>query len=122
MKEETDQIDEGIKALVSYIEKSRCYLDPDFSLAQLTDVLHTNHHYVSCAISRLATNFNALLNSYRIKHAIKELENKPDYKLNELAIESGFNNRRTFYNAFKAETGKSPSEYKAQLKAKLKHK
>ncbi len=118
MKEVPDQIEVEYKKIISFIETSRCYLDPDYSLTQMTEVLHTNHHYISCAISHYKSNFNVLLNSYRIKHAIKELAKKPDYKIYELAIESGFNNRRTFYNAFKKHTGKSPTEYQNELKAK----
>jgi len=113
-----DLKDEEIYAIISYIESSRCYLDPDFSLNQMAQVLRTNHHYVSSAISRNNSNFNDLLNSYRIKHAISELERNPDIKINELALESGFNNRRTFYNAFKKQTGKTPSEYRSALKAR----
>ncbi len=113
-----DLMDEEIKAIIFYIESSRCYLDPDFSLAQMAQVMRTNHHYVSSAIARLNSNFNILLNSYRVKHAIGELEKNPNYKINELAIESGFNNRRTFYNAFKAQTGMTPSEYRSALRAR----
>jgi len=110
--------DEEIQTLITYIESSRCYLDPDYSLAQMAEVLHTNHHYVSSAISKLASNFNVLLNGYRIRHAISELQKNPDYKIHELALESGFNNRRTFYNAFKSQMGMSPSEYKNTLTSK----
>ncbi len=113
-----DLKDEEIYAIISYIESSRCYLDPDYSLTQMAQVLRTNHHYVSSAISRLNSNFNVLLNSYRIKHAINELERNPDYKITALALESGFNNRRTFYNAFKKQTGKTPSEYRSELKSR----
>ena len=76
-------------------------------------------HYLSEVLnSRLKQNFSDLINSYRIKEAIKMLKD-PNYeneKIINIAYDSGFNNKASFNNAFKKYTGMTPGKYKAQNK------
>ena len=63
--------------------------------------------------SKLNCSFPEFVNSLRVKTAIELLDkaNKHNMTIEAIAYESGFNNRTSFYNAFKKETGKLPSEY-----------
>jgi AraC-like DNA-binding protein len=57
--------------------------------------------------------FKDTINQFRIKWAISKLEEGylDSFTLESLGEECGFNSRTTFFNAFKKETGISPSEY-----------
>lgn len=106
----TEQLIAG--KVVSFLESSKCYLDPDLRLDYVCYSLGTNRTYASRAIKTIAPSFNALINGYRIRHAISILKEHPFMPFEMLSSQSGFNNRRTFYQAFKLETGQNPSVYR----------
>jgi len=60
-----------------------------------------------------ADHFRDFINSYRIRHALTLLDDfeKKNLTIESVAYESGFNNRTSFYNAFKKQTDKLPSAY-----------
>ena len=55
----------------------------------------------------------SLINKFRIQKAI-ELLRSSSLPLIDVAIEVGFNNRQSFFNAFKKYTGVSPNEYRRE--------
>lgn len=59
--------------------------------------------------------FVQFANEYRLVHASKLLAENP-MSISEVCLESGFNNFSHFNKSFKAFTGKSPSEYRNELK------
>lgn len=59
--------------------------------------------------------FTQFVNEYRLVHAIKLLAEKPS-SITDICFESGFNNFSHFNKLFKEYTGKSPSEYRKDLK------
>jgi len=59
--------------------------------------------------------FTSFLNEYRLAHAAKLLHEK-QISITEVCFESGFNNFSHFNKKFKAFTGKSPSNYRNELK------
>ena len=61
----------------------------------------------------MGTNFPAFLNGYRIRYAQQLMREHPDMPLRLVADESGFPNEITFLRNFKAQTGQTPSEWKA---------
>lgn len=103
------------KKVIDFLESSKCYLDSDLRLDYVCYSLATNRTYASRAIKTIAPSFNALINGYRIRHAISILKEHPFMPFEVLSSQSGFNNRRTFYQAFKYETGKTPSEYRHSM-------
>lgn len=62
-------------------------------------------------------NFAAFINRHRINYACKLIESTPEnqLKLDYIAIESGFNNRQTFYKTFHQITGVTPGKYHREL-------
>ena len=62
--------------------------------------------------------FTKFVNEYRVVHACKLLAEKP-IPITEVCLESGFNNFSHFNKTFKQYTGKSPSNYRNQLKLLL---
>ena len=59
----------------------------------------------------MGTNFNDFVNGFRISFAKKMLAEQNDSKLNEVALQAGFNSYSTFFRVFKDHTGISPSEF-----------
>lgn len=101
--------------VVSFLETTRCYLNPDLRLDYICYSLGTNRTYASRAVKTVAPSFSILVNGYRIRHAINILKEHPFMPFEAISSQSGFSNRRTFYQAFKTETGKTPSEYRLGL-------
>ncbi len=63
--------------------------------------------------------FTQFVNEYRLVHASKLLSEE-HLSITNIAYESGFNNFSHFNKQFKAYTGKSPSQYRNELKKVLK--
>ncbi len=104
------------RKLMSHLESQKPYLNPELRLTTLADQLSISQHQLSQVINEQAEmNFAELVNSYRIEEA-KELILK-EKKVIDAAYEVGFNNKTSFYKAFKRNTGKSPQDFKKSLKA-----
>jgi len=96
------------------MEKQKPFLDFDYTLSQMAKDLKVSPNILSMIInSKLNNSFPDFINSFRIKMAIELLEkaNKKNLTIEAIAYDSGFNNRTSFYNAFKKQTGKLPREY-----------
>jgi YesN/AraC family two-component response regulator len=96
------------------MEVDKPYLLTDFTLAELSSQLNVPTKTISMVVnSKLKSSFPELVNSYRIKFAIELLKDfkKKNLTIEAVAYESGFNNRTSFYNAFKKQTGKLPGDF-----------
>ncbi|WP_339921497.1 AraC family transcriptional regulator [uncultured Flavobacterium sp.] len=73
-----------------------------------------------CRYFKKITNktFTKFVNDYRLVHASKLLAEKP-ISISEISYESGFNNFGHFNKSFKEFTGKSPYQYRQELKSFL---
>ncbi len=71
------------------------------------------NHITYCLNNVLNIKFTALRMKYRVDHAKMLLSEGQHtvYTIENIAKISGFANRSSFYNAFKAETGMTPSEF-----------
>jgi len=88
---------------------------PDFRLNDLAEKTEKTLHHVSQVINeKKQMNFFDFINHYRIKEAKNLLtsEKGKQFTILAIAFEVGFNSKTTFYNAFKKETGMTPSAYK----------
>lgn len=86
------------------------YHDPNLSLWDLAKHIGVTSHYVSQALNtHLNKSFFDLVNGWRIKDAIEQL-NTTDETILAIAYDVGFNSRSAFYKAFKRETGQTPSD------------
>lgn len=115
--------DETIKALLLKLdkfEKSEKYLRKDLSLTWMANNLNTNTKYLSEIIKVYRNhNFTSYINELRINYIVKKLYDNPiyrEYKITYLAEECGYATPRVFVNAFKKETGFTPSYFVEQLK------
>jgi AraC-like DNA-binding protein len=110
--------DEMDKLLFAEIEKEMeggLFKDPNLSLDMLSGKTSSNPTYISKSVSHCTgKTFKAWINEYRIKEAVRLLSDKEkgNISIDTLALDSGFNDRTTFYRAFKKATGLSPSDFK----------
>lgn len=90
------------------------FLNPNLSLKEVSDLLHTNTKYLSQVINtRSGQNFHRYINEYRVNH-LKEKLKDPNLRhltLHGIALQCGFNSKSTFYKVFKEITGQTPKEY-----------
>lgn len=102
------------KALLKILLYIRQHYREDLTLSTIGNALGYNPKYVSNCISYI-NNYNLplLVNSLRIDYA-KELLISTDAKIIDIGAECGFNNEKSFYNAFKAITNMTPREYRRQ--------
>ena len=88
------------------------YTDTNLDRNRLAQLLGTNEHYVTDAISTCADgkSVNSFLNAYRVRHAAHLLATTDD-AIGVVAELSGFS-RSSFFRLFSDAYGMSPSEYR----------
>ncbi|HEY4326616.1 MAG TPA: ABC transporter permease [Mucilaginibacter sp.] len=105
--------------LKNVLKTNRYYQDPDLSLGSLAEKLGVPAHELSRIINTsLKKNFNDFINEFRVVDVTHKIQD-PAYNhitLLGIAFESGFNSKTTFNRTFRQMTGKSPAEYKNELK------
>ncbi len=117
VKKEISNEQNIVDDLLLLVEKEKYYLNTNCNIDELAKKIDTNRQYLSKVInSHFNTNFTNFINSYRVKESRKLLlDNKYDkYTMEAIGKLSGFNNRVTFYAAFKKVTGVTPSFFKKQ--------
>lgn len=108
---------------ISKFEKAQKYLKSDITIAGLASSFNTNTKYLSEIIKQHKNkNFNQYINSLRIEYIAKKLYEDSlyrKYKISSLAEICGYTTPRAFQNAFKKETGLTPSDFIENLKKEL---
>lgn len=105
-----------LKAKVERLmEEDKLFMDPELRLDKLASLLHVSRHHASQAINEnFDMSFNAYINALRIEEAKKRLcsgfEDSSE-TISDIAYTCGFNNRASFYRAFKKSTQLTPKEY-----------
>ena len=103
---------EQISAL---IEEKELYRRKNLRITDVASELATNKTYVSIILNNLSgESFTTMITRYRVMYAQKLLREHPDMMLDEVADQSGFSSRTTFFRNFKVVTGMTPQEWKNQ--------
>lgn len=96
----------------------------DFTLAKLAKLTDSNTTYVSQVINEnYKAAFSIVLGNFRIKEACRRISDTEHYgnlTIDAIATSVGFKSRTSFFNAFKRETGLTPSEYQKLAAAEQK--
>lgn len=101
-----------LERLHTLMEERRLYLNPKFSILDLTNLLGTNRTYVSVYLNEvLGKSFYDFVNEYRLAVAEK-LVSETNYNYGEIAAKSGFNSLSTFRRAFVKKNGITPGKYR----------
>ncbi|MFC0515383.1 ABC transporter permease [Mucilaginibacter angelicae] len=105
--------------LKKVVKEKHYYQDPELSLSSLAEKLKLGTHELSRIINTVfKKSFNDFINEYRVQAATRKMQD-PAYDhitLLGISYESGFNSQSTFNRIFRQMTGKSPLEYKNNLK------
>ena len=110
------------KEIDDYVEEHEYFTSKNASLKDLASHLNFHPNQISKAINLdFGANFNLYINSKRLLIAKQRLV---DPKFSQLTIEAigdsvGFKSKSAFYNAFKKQTGQSPSQFVKSISPKL---
>ena len=103
--------------LKQIMENHKLYNNPNLKIKDVAKYLNIVPHKLSQLLNdNLDKSFKNYINEYRINEAKKLIQEKEKITLEAIGYECGFNSKSTFYSAFKKHTGKTPSQYKSQLK------
>lgn len=107
--------------LTIFMEKEQPYLDPELSLAKLSDLIQIKPEMLSEVLNAsLNQNFFEYINKYRIeefKIQCLKAENKC-LSIIGMAYDCGFNSKAAFYRAFNKFEGISPTAYISMVSLK----
>lgn len=92
----------------------KLFLDHTLSLETLAKKLNTDRYSLSQVINQeFNKNFYEFINDYRIEECIEYIDNNPTGtdSITDMIYESGFNNKVSFYKAFKKRKKVTPAQY-----------
>jgi AraC-like DNA-binding protein/tetratricopeptide (TPR) repeat protein len=108
--------------LMDEIEKYFCedkpYLDPKLKIEDVSSSLSISTRVIALLLKDYKNiNFVSFVNQYRIDRSKKMMNDHAyrNYKIEAIAIESGFGTRQSFYNAFEQQIGMKPSYYREYI-------
>lgn len=94
--------------------ETKVYLDHTLSLESLSKLLNTDRYSLSQVINQeFNRNFYEFVNDYRISECMVQIESRTNQpvSISDLIYESGFNNKVSFYKAFKKRNSVTPAQY-----------
>ncbi len=108
-----DEMTQDIKLLEKLLNDG-IYLISELTLEILAKKLNISTHRLSQVFTMgMDSNFNKVINSYRIQHAVEllgDLDSKDT--IEEIGLKSGFNSRASFYRAFNVSFNMTPSDFR----------
>lgn len=109
---EDSLLNEFYENLKQYIEKEKPFIDNELRLVHLADKVGYSTHLLSKIINeKSGKNFNQFINDYRLNEAEKLLNSKENLNIKSIYFDVGFNNKVTFYKAFKKKYYCTPKEF-----------
>ncbi len=108
-----DEVSEIINKIEQLMQHEKPFLVKRYSFDDLCNQTNLKRHQVTTVLNEvMGINFNAYINEYRIREAIRILEtDNNNCTMDAVADMAGFHSRSTFYTCFKSYTGQSPKEY-----------
>lgn len=105
------------------IKEEKLFLNPDLNRQDILNRLPIDkNRFAKIMQENSQTTLPQYLSNLRIKYAINQLKEHPNYTIQAIADESGFSNLRSFQRIFKAKTGMTPSEYKTAIEQTISEK
>ena len=99
------------------MDQEEVWKDPDLSLSSFSRLCATNVTYLSRVIQQeTGHGFKELVNAKRVAGVSAQIEANPDIDVQSAFFNAGFRSRTTAWRNFKDITGKSPAEFKQELK------
>ena len=102
--------------LEQWMETEKPYLNQDFRLTDLRNVLPMNRTYLSKFINaEYDCTFYQFVTNYRIEEAKRLMRENPDMKIQQISDQCGFSSPTVFGRIFARETGLTPTEWLAKF-------
>ena len=99
--------------LENRLDEFKDYLDPDLSLKSLSDRINVSPHILSQVINEsMGVNFFDCINDYRLKDVKQVLLSDSDKQILQIAMDSGFNSKSSFYSFFRKREDMTPSAWR----------
>lgn len=105
----------ALQQIENCIVGEQLFLDPRLGIGGVAKALGISVSKLSKLIStHRQLHFTDLINTYRVQHAVKLLQDKDFdfYTIEAIGLESGFNSKSAFYNAFKKVFNQTPSAFR----------
>lgn len=110
--EETGTLNEIYERVKDVMENLKPYLNPNFTLLELSRMVYCNRSQLSASINKYyGTNFPTMVSEYRINYFIGQMKKIQYSKLDDMWPKAGFTSRSSFFRQFKMITNLSPSQY-----------
>ncbi len=101
------------KEIDELVKNEKLYLDSELKMDKVSKILSKPIPYISQAINEnTQSSFPDYINSFRIEEAKQKLLTDNPDTIFAITIDVGFNNKATFYNAFKKSTNTTPTEFR----------
>lgn len=108
---------EAAQKLKSLLEDDKIYMDENLTSTTVTEMLGISRSSFSSLIMTIyGIPFRELLNTYRIEHAKKYMQENPSATQEVVASESGFKNAQYLNHKFKEMVGETPAMWLAKNK------
>lgn len=102
-------------SLLKLFNEKEIFLTPHLSLEVLLKELSTNRNYLCETIARSGyKSFYDMVNSYRVKYAIRLIKEEPNSKMLDIAFRSGFASPASMNKAFVQQGVPAPSQHREQ--------
>jgi AraC-like DNA-binding protein len=110
LPEDTSVVD----ALNRVMSEDLAYTNHDLRIADLAAQLKVPEYQLRRTINRNLghRNFNQFVNGYRVEAAARRLVDEPRIPVLTIALDVGFRSISSFNTAFRAQYGKTPTEYR----------
>lgn len=103
-----------LESFIVYMAKDRPYLDPELTVQEVCEELHTNRTYISELMSdNFKMSFRDYIGLLRISAAKRLLREDSSRTLEDIAADSGFSSSSQFVKKFKELTGTTPRAWLA---------
>jgi AraC-like DNA-binding protein len=109
-----------VDKLHALMRDQRVFLDCDLTLRTLAGMLKLRPHHLSQILNeQLGKSFYDFINEHRVVHAKGLLTANADTAMSilDIAFASGYNNKVSFYNAFRRFVGMTPTRYREEKNA-----
>lgn len=105
--------------LENLMELEKPYLNPTLRMDDVAELMLISRNHTSQIINQYFNlSFFDFVNKYRINEAKQLLaEEHENANISQIAYDAGFNNRASFYKAFKKFEGQTPTQYQNQSRA-----
>jgi len=101
--------------LEEWMETEKPYLNPEFRLNDLRQILPLNRTYLSQLINtEYGCNFYQFVTNYRIEEAKRVMLANPFMKMQDVGEQCGFSSPTVFARIFSREVGMTPSEWSSK--------